>query len=459
MQHDRALIQKSGIHRPGIQKSEIQKSGIHRPGMQGLGIQELGIQEPSVKRPAQRSAVPHQGTALVSGWISRWISGCMAVLLVLLLVLGKAAPVWAQTRALEAAIAQSESTAPPALNTPSPTFNSMWEKLDRIREDRQLQQLVEDDLEKSFVIRAQIQAEVDRAFSHTTALINVMLALLTSIPVLAAVGIWFIRRSVIGQITQETKQQLAEEVEKQFDRDIASELKQQGAAFKQELEQLRAELVEQLAQVKGQVTSLANSESLNSEAVVVQDLEQASLLPITRRVPPVAPVEETAMATATTYVKQGNALYLESALEDAISLYDKALQLEPDNAQAWFRKGATLAKLQQWSDAIAAYDTALQHQPNFPDAWFAKGSAWMRLAQLSEAIAAYDTAVQLKPDFFLGWLGKARCHALQGQVEDMVVNLQQARILNAEKCRDILRVDAAFEGVRLHPQFQTFVEE
>ncbi len=409
------------------------------------------IQRPWIQRLSRRLAVPHCGMALVSAGL--------AVLLVLLLVLGGAAPVWAQTRAMEAAIAQAESTTPPVPNTPSPTFNSMWEKLDRIREDRQLQQLVEDDLEKSFVIRAQIQEEVDRAFSHTTALINVMLALLTSIPVLAAVGIWFIRRSVIGQITQETKQQLAEEVEKQFEQEIASELKQQGEAFKQELEQLRAELVEQLAQVKGQVTSLANSEPLSSESVVVQDLEQSSRLPITRPVATPAPVGETAVATATTYVKQGNALYLEACLEDAIAFYDKALQLEPDNAQAWFRKGATLAKLQQWADAIAAYDAALQHQPNFPEAWFGKGVAWMRLAQLSEAIAAYDTAVQLKPDFFLGWMGKARCHALQGQIEDMIVNLQHARSLNAEKCRDILQGDAAFEGVRLYPQFQAFVEE
>jgi hypothetical protein len=228
MQHDRA----------GIQKSWIQKSWIQKSWMPSLCLQK-----PSAPRPSPRPAVPHHGTARVSSWIP----GCIAMLLVLLLALGGAAPVWAQTRAVDAAIAQAESMMPSVPNTPSPTFNSMWEKLDRIREDRQLQQLVEDDLEKSFVIRAQIQAEVDRAFSHTTALINVMLALLTSIPVLAAVGIWFIRRSVIGQITQETKQQLAAEVEKQFEREIASELKQQGEAFKQELEQLRAELVEQLA--------------------------------------------------------------------------------------------------------------------------------------------------------------------------------------------------------------------
>jgi tetratricopeptide (TPR) repeat protein len=330
--------------------------------------------------------------------------GLGAVLLVLLLGWGGTAPVWAQTRAVEAAIAQAEAAAPPALNAPSPTFNSLWERLDRIREDRQLQRLVEDDLEKGFVIRSQIQEEVDRAFSHTTALINVMLGLLTFIPVLAAVGIWFIRRSVIGQITQETKQQLAAEVEKQFEQEIAKELKQQGEAFKQELAQLRTELIEQLAQVKGLVTSRTSATTATAATTAA------------------------ATITATTYIKQGNALYLEACLEDAIAFYDKALQLEPENAQAWFRKGAALAKLQQ----------------------------------LTAAIAAYDTAIQLQPDFFLGWLGKARCYAIQSpgnpsQISPMLLNLQQAQRLNADQYRDIVKTDPAFDGVRNHPEFQALI--
>ena len=100
--------------------------------------------------------------------------------------------------------------------------------------------MVEEDLEKSIAIREQIQTEVDRAFGHTTTILNVLLVLLTSFPILAAAGIWFIRRSVISQIVAETRKQLQEEVEKQLEEEVAAEFKKQTEAFKQEIERLKS---------------------------------------------------------------------------------------------------------------------------------------------------------------------------------------------------------------------------
>ncbi|NJO41531.1 MAG: hypothetical protein HC865_13060 [Cyanobacteria bacterium RU_5_0] len=160
---------------------------------------------------------------------------------------------------LTIALLVSFCAAPIAIAAPVPLLaeeapplpsNSFLDKWDRLKEDAQLQELFERDLEKSIVIRAQIQNEVDRAFSHTTTLLNALIGVLTFLPVLAAVGIWFIRRSVINQITSEIKKQLKEEVEKQLEADVTAELKQQTAIFKQEIEQLKAEFADQLAQLK-----------------------------------------------------------------------------------------------------------------------------------------------------------------------------------------------------------------
>lgn len=82
-----------------------------------------------------------------------------------------------------AATAKLESS--PLQATPTPTLsNPFWEKLELLREDKQLQKLVEEDLEKSITIREQIQTEVDRAFGHTTTILNVLLVLLNSLIVL-----------------------------------------------------------------------------------------------------------------------------------------------------------------------------------------------------------------------------------------------------------------------------------
>lgn len=84
----------------------------------------------------------------------------------------------------------------PQFNAPSLTYNSFWDKLDRLKQDHKLQELLEEDLERSIVVRSQIQTEVDRAFSHTTTLLNTLIGVLTFLPVLAAVSIWLIRRSL-----------------------------------------------------------------------------------------------------------------------------------------------------------------------------------------------------------------------------------------------------------------------
>lgn len=170
---------------------------------------------------------------------------------------------------------------PTELKAPSPYTNSFWEKLERLREDKQLQDLVEEDLEKSITIRTQIQAEVDRAFNHTTTLINVLLAILTAIPVLMAASIWFIRRSVINQILSETKQQLKTEVERQFEQEVAAEFKTQIDIFKQEIGSLRSDFNDQLAQLKTQFLDLQTKKDK-----IIQELARITPPPTRESAPP-----------------------------------------------------------------------------------------------------------------------------------------------------------------------------
>jgi len=350
-------------------------------------------------------------------------------------------------------VALSPKVPPPVTMNPS-----RWEKLERLQQDRQLQDLVEEDLERSIVIRSQIQAEVDRAFGHTTTLINVLLGILTFLPILAAVSIWFIRRSVINQVMGETKQQLRAEVEKQFEQEIAAELKQQAAAFQQEIANLRADFLAQLAQIQHLF-----SDAQQAKDQIIQELAQITPSPVPDGASPetqqkvhqlrqqlelLKSTHSPLSFTASDYVEQAKALYVEGCAEDALAFYQKALQLEAENARAWLGKGATLAKLQRFDEAIAAYDQVTQWKPDLAEAWFGRGSVLAKLHRLDEAIAAYDRALQIKPDFFLAWFGKARCYALQDNQAACLDALQQAVCLNPDKTRELLKSDAAFDSVR-----------
>lgn len=347
------------------------------------------------------------------------------------------------------------SIVPPATQTNPPSF---WNQLEQLRHDSQLQDLVEDDIKRSLAIRAQIQAEVDRAFDHTTTLLNVLLAVLTALPVLAAVSIWFIRRSVINQIIAETKRQLQDEVENQLEAEVAAELKRQAEAFQKRIEQLEAEFDSQLSQLK-----LLFSDAQKGKDQIIQELAQIVPSPMREAAPPETQKRIHALTqqleqlkstnaqlsfTASDYVGQGNALYFDNRFEEAIASYDKAIQMEPDSAKAWFSRGAALAKLQQYEEAIAAYDHATQLKPDVAEAWFGQGIAQAKLQQLEAAVLSYDRATQLKPDLVLAWIGKARCYALQGKHEAAWEDLQQAIGLNPDKAREIVKTDPVFEVLR-----------
>lgn len=347
------------------------------------------------------------------------------------------------------------SIVPPATQANPPSF---WNQLEQLRHDSQLQDLVEDDIKRSLAIRAQIQAEVDRAFDHTTTLLNVLLAVLTALPILAAVSIWFIRRSVINQIIAETKRQLQDEVENQLEAEVAAELKRQAEAFQKRIEQLEAEFDSQLSQLK-----LLFSDAQQGKDQIIQELAQIVPSPMREAAPPETQKRIHALTqqleqlksthtqlsfTANDYVEQGNALYFDNRFEEAIASYDKAIQMEPDSAKAWLSRGAAQAKLQQYEEAIAAYDHATQLKPDMAEAWFGQGIAQAKLQQLEAAVLSYDRATQLKPDLVLAWIGKARCYALQENHEAAWEDLQQAIGLNPDKTREIVKTDPAFEVLR-----------
>ncbi len=61
---------------------------------------------------------------------------------------------------------------------------------------------------------------------------------------------------------------------------------------------------------------------------------------------------------------EGNRLFLQGKLKDAITYYDKILSDNPQHLSSLNNKGYALSKLKDFDSAIVCYDAALQ---KFPD--------------------------------------------------------------------------------------------
>ena len=112
---------------------------------------------------------------------------------------------------------------------------------------------------------------------------------------------------------------------------------------------------------------------------------------------------------------------------EAISAYDKALQINPKYTAAWRNRALALLDLGQYTESLVAFDRALSIQPDNYVLWYLRGNLLQeKLQQYESALASSDRAVQIKPDFALGWINRGRTLILLGRYQEALESVQKA---------------------------------
>jgi predicted O-linked N-acetylglucosamine transferase (SPINDLY family) len=83
----------------------------------------------------------------------------------------------------------------------------------------------------------------------------------------------------------------------------------------------------------------------------------------------------------------------------AISLLEKAIAVQPNNAVSYYNYGLLLKDVGQLAEADRSYSKAISLNPNFAEAYFNNGNVLRELARTQEAINCYQKAVALKPNY------------------------------------------------------------
>ncbi len=98
--------------------------------------------------------------------------------------------------------------------------------------------------------------------------------------------------------------------------------------------------------------------------------------------------------TAPDWCRNGINLSAQDELEDAVRLFDKAIESNPQNADAWHEKGKALMNLGKYNEAIWAFDNTTRINSSYIDAWFLKGEAFSKIGYHTDAIKAYEKVIQ-----------------------------------------------------------------
>src|SRR5574340_1654804 len=86
--------------------------------------------------------------------------------------------------------------------------------------------------------------------------------------------------------------------------------------------------------------------------------------------------------------------------EDALSIYEDALKLNPEYAPALAGKGKTHSQLYQYEEALKAFEQAIQVAPDDAEIYsyyHGKAYALRELQRYDESLQAYDAAIRRNP--------------------------------------------------------------
>jgi tetratricopeptide (TPR) repeat protein len=114
-------------------------------------------------------------------------------------------------------------------------------------------------------------------------------------------------------------------------------------------------------------------------------------------------------------VRLGSALQSLGRRDQAATYYQKALQLDPASAEAWFKLGLAFQDGRLPAQAAEAYRRALSLRPDLAEAEANLGVVLQEQGQLTAAKQAYGRAIELRPSAF-GRVAQALTTAPKGEL-------------------------------------------
>ena len=137
--------------------------------------------------------------------------------------------------------------------------------------------------------------------------------------------------------------------------------------------------------------------------------------------------------SADDWIDNGDALQQQLKCDEALKAYNRAIELDPNNARAWSGRGSALHELGNYGEAVQTYDKALELDPTLLILWEDKGSALTGQGKYDEAMQAYDKALELIPEDAAGiWTQKGNVLKRQGKYDEAFNAYEKAIHINPD---------------------------
>lgn len=106
------------------------------------------------------------------------------------------------------------------------------------------------------------------------------------------------------------------------------------------------------------------------------------------------------------FLTEARTSFEKAEFEQALRLYSKVLEYDPQSSEAWAGQARMLVELGEYQEAALWADKALERMPNDPELLAVKAVALGRAGRLQEALAFSDAAILERGDTPYVWLAR-----------------------------------------------------
>ena len=155
--------------------------------------------------------------------------------------------------------------------------------------------------------------------------------------------------------------------------------------------------------------------------------------------------------------KKGVNLMADEKLEEAVTVFEQALRIDPDNIETLMKLGYARFHLDEHSEALRVYDKILDIDVANPEAWNLKGLVHYEQKNYAKALDAVEKAIESDPTYGMAWYNKACFLSLLNQVPESLEALRRSIEIDVKNARKSIR-DKDFRNVIVEEGFKRIQE-
>ena len=154
---------------------------------------------------------------------------------------------------------------------------------------------------------------------------------------------------------------------------------------------------------------------------------------------------------------KGINLMADEKLEDASHIFQMILRIDPNDVNALLKLGYARFHLEDYTESMKAYDKVLDIDVTNADAWNLKSLIFYERKIYGKALDCADKAIDSDPTFGMAWYNRACYLSMLGQIPESLDGLVRSIEIDVKNAKRAVK-DKDFMNVRLEEGFRRIVE-